>query len=245
MSILTTPEPFERIFGWNVPLVFLHKEFFFVDQKIKMIIIEHVKMLLTQCTFTWSQSVHILSLDKKHIHLNHLSNTVLGGKLVATVLTISHMLRYIKSNIFILNAFNNCIHFTLEHSVALFTVFGSRFFNILYFTLQPCKLWTGKQIFSVLLRPNKDCPVRVNLRTKGKNYSNNEDLCFNDSCKLFHTVDVVRIDFYGWASITLLLSVNTAENILLLFWLTMSLKPCSYKCDPIEHKQAFNGHEII
>ncbi|XP_071130930.1 DNA-directed RNA polymerase III subunit RPC1-like [Mytilus edulis] len=46
---------------------------------------------------------------------------------------------------------------------------------------KPCKLWTGKQVFSVLLRPNIDCPVRVNLRTKGKNYSNNEDLCFNDS----------------------------------------------------------------
>lgn len=48
---------------------------------------------------------------------------------------------------------------------------------------QPIKLWTGKQIFSVLLRPNKDSPVRANLRTKGKNYSRGEDLCINDSCE--------------------------------------------------------------
>ncbi|XP_062605530.1 DNA-directed RNA polymerase III subunit RPC1-like, partial [Saccostrea cucullata] len=47
--------------------------------------------------------------------------------------------------------------------------------------IKPMKLWTGKQIFSVLLRPNKDSPVRANLRTKGKNYSKGEDLCVNDS----------------------------------------------------------------
>ncbi|KAK3090302.1 hypothetical protein FSP39_010768 [Pinctada imbricata] len=46
---------------------------------------------------------------------------------------------------------------------------------------KPVKLWTGKQIFSVLLRPNKKDPVMVNLRTRGKNYSSNEDLCVNDS----------------------------------------------------------------
>ncbi|XP_064601918.1 DNA-directed RNA polymerase III subunit RPC1-like [Liolophura sinensis] len=47
--------------------------------------------------------------------------------------------------------------------------------------VKPCKLWTGKQIFSVMLRPNKDCPVLANLRTKGKNYSQGEELCVNDS----------------------------------------------------------------
>ncbi|XP_021363401.1 DNA-directed RNA polymerase III subunit RPC1-like isoform X1 [Mizuhopecten yessoensis] len=47
--------------------------------------------------------------------------------------------------------------------------------------LKPCNLWTGKQIFSVLLRPNKDYPVKANLRTRGKNYSSGEDLCYNDS----------------------------------------------------------------
>ncbi|XP_045213702.1 DNA-directed RNA polymerase III subunit RPC1-like isoform X1 [Mercenaria mercenaria] len=46
---------------------------------------------------------------------------------------------------------------------------------------KPAKLWSGKQIFSVLLRPNKQNPVKANLRTKGKNYSSGEDMCVNDS----------------------------------------------------------------
>lgn len=46
---------------------------------------------------------------------------------------------------------------------------------------KPCKLWTGKQVFSLLLRPNTSCPVLANLRAKGKNYSSGEDLCINDS----------------------------------------------------------------
>ena len=48
---------------------------------------------------------------------------------------------------------------------------------------QPMKLWTGKQVFSVLLRPNKSVPVRMNLRAKGKQYTDKEDLCRNDSCE--------------------------------------------------------------
>lgn len=47
--------------------------------------------------------------------------------------------------------------------------------------LKPMKLWSGKQIISLLLRPNYSCPVIANLRTKGKSYSGNEDLCTNDS----------------------------------------------------------------
>lgn len=46
-------------------------------------------------------------------------------------------------------------------------------------------LWTGKQIFSVILKPGKECPVNANLRTKGKQYcGKGEDLCHNDSCEL-------------------------------------------------------------
>ncbi|XP_036293989.1 DNA-directed RNA polymerase III subunit RPC1 isoform X4 [Pipistrellus kuhlii] len=46
----------------------------------------------------------------------------------------------------------------------------------------PVTLWTGKQIFSVILRPSDDNPVRANLRTKGKQYcGKGEDLCVNDS----------------------------------------------------------------
>lgn len=50
---------------------------------------------------------------------------------------------------------------------------------------QPMALWTGKQIFSVILKPSKECPVNANLRTKGKQYcGKGEDLCHNDSCEL-------------------------------------------------------------
>ncbi|MCJ8738885.1 hypothetical protein PDJAM_G00040890 [Pangasius djambal] len=49
-------------------------------------------------------------------------------------------------------------------------------------TLEPVCLWTGKQIFSLILKPGKICPVKANLRTKGKQYcGRGEDLCHNDS----------------------------------------------------------------
>ena len=35
----------------------------------------------------------------------------------------------------------------------------------------------------MLLHPNKASPVLMNLRAKGKQYTRDEDLCFNDSCK--------------------------------------------------------------
>uniref|UniRef100_A0A6Q2XTY3 DNA-directed RNA polymerase subunit n=1 Tax=Esox lucius TaxID=8010 RepID=A0A6Q2XTY3_ESOLU len=48
--------------------------------------------------------------------------------------------------------------------------------------LKPMTLWTGKQIFGLILKPSKACPVKANLRTKGKQYSGKgEDLCYNDS----------------------------------------------------------------
>ncbi|XP_037084098.1 LOW QUALITY PROTEIN: DNA-directed RNA polymerase III subunit RPC1-like [Pollicipes pollicipes] len=47
--------------------------------------------------------------------------------------------------------------------------------------LKPVQLWTGKQLFGLLLRPNSACPVKANLRTKGKAYTADEELCINDS----------------------------------------------------------------
>ena len=46
---------------------------------------------------------------------------------------------------------------------------------------KPMALWSGKQIFSLILRPNREDHVKVNLRTKGKNYTKNEELCSKDS----------------------------------------------------------------
>ncbi|KAL6268377.1 hypothetical protein P5V15_001510 [Pogonomyrmex californicus] len=47
--------------------------------------------------------------------------------------------------------------------------------------LKPTRLWTGKQIFSLIMRPNADCPVKANLKAKGKAYTTGEELCINDS----------------------------------------------------------------
>lgn len=50
--------------------------------------------------------------------------------------------------------------------------------------VKPRRLWTGKQIFSLILRPNVNCTVQANLETRGKNYTSNADLCVKDSCEL-------------------------------------------------------------
>lgn len=47
--------------------------------------------------------------------------------------------------------------------------------------LKPRMLWTGKQIFSLIMKPNKKCEVKANLETKGKNYTSNQDMCVQDS----------------------------------------------------------------
>ena len=68
---------------------------------------------------------------------------------------------------------------------------------------QPMTLWTGKQLFGLILRPSRSCPVKANLRCKGKNYSKNEDLCTSDSCefrrfaKMFVLVHVSLLLFFA------------------------------------------------
>jgi len=47
---------------------------------------------------------------------------------------------------------------------------------------QPKRLWTGKQIFNVLLRPNRASNVLVNLEAKCRTYSGNKDMCPYDGC---------------------------------------------------------------
>jgi DNA-directed RNA polymerase III subunit RPC1 len=43
--------------------------------------------------------------------------------------------------------------------------------------LKPRRLWTGKQIFGLILRPNRACEIDSNLSTKGKNYTVNYEMC--------------------------------------------------------------------
>jgi len=57
---------------------------------------------------------------------------------------------------------------------------------------KPVKLWTGKQLFGLLLKPNKKCSIRLNLRTKGKAYTNkDEDLCANDAFIVIHNSEIM------------------------------------------------------
>ncbi|CDW53832.1 DNA directed RNA polymerase III subunit [Trichuris trichiura] len=46
--------------------------------------------------------------------------------------------------------------------------------------LKPVTVWTGKQVFSLVLRPAKTSPA-LNLNTKGKSYTNNREFCRNES----------------------------------------------------------------
>ena len=52
--------------------------------------------------------------------------------------------------------------------------------------LKPVRLWTGKQVTGLLVRPNKDCAVRVNLELEEKNYSGGGGpLCPKDGYVVF------------------------------------------------------------
>lgn len=46
--------------------------------------------------------------------------------------------------------------------------------------LKPIELWTGKQVFSILIKPNDSTKVFVNLRARGKNYVRDEEFCPHD-----------------------------------------------------------------
>ncbi|XP_067133403.1 DNA-directed RNA polymerase III subunit RPC1 [Centruroides vittatus] len=56
---------------------------------------------------------------------------------------------------------------------------------------KPVALWTGKQIFSLILRPSKCYPILANLRAKGKSYTSNEELCINDSFVLIRNSELL------------------------------------------------------
>jgi len=47
--------------------------------------------------------------------------------------------------------------------------------------VKPQALWTGKQVFSLMLKPDKDSRVLANLETKGKSYTSNREFCQHDS----------------------------------------------------------------
>ncbi|EFC49521.1 predicted protein [Naegleria gruberi] len=51
--------------------------------------------------------------------------------------------------------------------------------------LKPIELWTGKQLFSLLVKPNNNTNVFVNFETKAKNYLKDETMCPNDGYVCF------------------------------------------------------------
>ncbi|KAF7263909.1 hypothetical protein GWI33_000924 [Rhynchophorus ferrugineus] len=47
--------------------------------------------------------------------------------------------------------------------------------------IKPKQLWSGKQIISLIFKPNKKCNVLANLEAKGKAYTKNKEMCCKDS----------------------------------------------------------------
>lgn len=58
--------------------------------------------------------------------------------------------------------------------------------------LKPVELWTGKQVFSMMLKPNKVSKVLVNFDTKEKNYSSKDKhFCHNDGWVAFRNSELI------------------------------------------------------
>lgn len=56
---------------------------------------------------------------------------------------------------------------------------------------KPEVLWTGKQVFGLILKPNKACDVKANLHATGKAYSTGRDLCVNDSYIIIYNSELL------------------------------------------------------
>jgi DNA-directed RNA polymerase III subunit RPC1 len=57
--------------------------------------------------------------------------------------------------------------------------------------IKPVELWTGKQVFGMLLIPNKDSKVVVSFETKEKNYISNKHFCANDGWVAFRNSELL------------------------------------------------------
>ncbi|KAL4425069.1 hypothetical protein ABPG77_010383 [Micractinium sp. CCAP 211/92] len=57
--------------------------------------------------------------------------------------------------------------------------------------VKPVQLWTGKQLFSLLLRPNAAVKIFVNLETTEKIYTKGEHLCPMDGFVCFHNSHLI------------------------------------------------------
>jgi DNA-directed RNA polymerase III subunit RPC1 len=57
--------------------------------------------------------------------------------------------------------------------------------------VKPVRLWTGKQVFSMLLKPNKDSFVDVNFELKEKNYTSDKHFCRKDGWVAFRNSELI------------------------------------------------------
>ena len=57
--------------------------------------------------------------------------------------------------------------------------------------VKPIHLWTGKQVFSAMIRPNKMAKILINFETKEKNYSTNKHFCANDGWVAFRNSELI------------------------------------------------------
>ena len=46
---------------------------------------------------------------------------------------------------------------------------------------KPVELWTGKQLIELIIRPDADSSINLNLTTKNKSYTKDEEFCYKDS----------------------------------------------------------------
>lgn len=57
--------------------------------------------------------------------------------------------------------------------------------------IKPMELWTGKQVISVLLRPNRKSQISVNVELKEKNYTSGEIMCPSDGWVLIKNSELL------------------------------------------------------
>ncbi|TDH69964.1 hypothetical protein CCR75_006384 [Bremia lactucae] len=55
----------------------------------------------------------------------------------------------------------------------------------------PVRLWTGKQVISLLVKPNQDTTVLVNLELKERNYTDRKYLCWKDGYVCFRNSELI------------------------------------------------------
>lgn len=81
--------------------------------------------------------------------------------------------------------------------------------------IKPLELWTGKQLFYILLRPNKEVDVSVSIEVKGREYSGKGSydplyMCRKDGYVVFHQSELLC------GTVRILKSVKSSSHLILL-----------------------------